>query len=125
MLIFIKQIFFYFVLFAKKIENFFIIYCLIKEDSAKMAQTSDLKNINNIEAFINLKPPVEYIEPMSPPDQEYATKKIGEFKKSSPGTLCPVGYSGYTCYAFYRNRVGKDYFVTFSGGKILCYAELQ
>jgi hypothetical protein len=90
-----------------------------------MPDANDLKNLNNIELFINTKAPVNYIEPMSPPDQEYASKKIDEFKQGPPGTFHPVGYSGYTSYAFYKNKKGKNYFVTFSSGKVLCYAELD
>ena len=90
-----------------------------------MTDSNDLRNLNNIELFINSKPPVDYIEPMSPPDQEYATKKIHEFKCGLPGTLCSVGYSGYTSYAFYKSKKGKNYFVTFSSGKVMCYAELE
>ena len=91
----------------------------------KMTDANDLRNLNNIELFISSKPPVDYIEPMSPPDQEYASKKIDEFKSGPTGSLCPVGYSGYTCYAFYKSKKGKNYFVTFSTGKVLCYAELE
>jgi hypothetical protein len=90
-----------------------------------MPDSSDLRNLNNIELFINSKPPVGYIEPMSPPDQEYASKKIDEFKCSPIGSLFPVGHSGYTCYAFYKSKKGKNYFVTFSAGRVLCYAELE
>lgn len=90
-----------------------------------MTDANDLKNLNNIELFISSKPPVDYIEPMSPPDQEYASKKIDEFKRGAPGTLCSVGYSGYTSYAFYKSKKGKNYFVTFSSGKVMCYAELE
>jgi hypothetical protein len=65
---------------------------------------------------------------MRHPDAEIhyisSSKKLKEFKASKPCTLCGVGFSGYTCYAFYKSKKGTNYFVTFSSGKVLCYAEL-
>jgi hypothetical protein len=89
-----------------------------------MSDESDFNNPEKIETFILLNNPVDAIEPMSPPDQIYASKKMKEFKESKPQTLCGVGFSGYTCYAFYKNKDDKNYFVTFSMGKVASYAEL-
>lgn len=89
-----------------------------------MSNKNDFNNPENIERFILHNKPVDMIEPMSPPDQMYASKKLKEFKASKPCTLCGVGFSGYTCYAFYKSKKGTNYFVTFSSGKVLSYAEL-
>jgi hypothetical protein len=89
-----------------------------------MSDSGDFNNPERIEKFILSNKPVDMIEPMSPPDQMYASKKLKEFKESKLCTICGVGFSGYTCYAFYKSKKGKNYFVTFSSGKVLSYAEL-
>jgi len=99
--------------------------CKIKHPQlSKMSIKNDFNNPKNIERFILYNKPVDMIEPMSPPDQINASKKLKAFKASKPGTICGVGFSGYTCYAFYKSSDEKNYFVTFSSGRVLCYTEL-
>lgn len=41
-----------------------------------MSNKNDFNNPENIERFILHNKPVDMIEPMSPPDQMYASKKV-------------------------------------------------
>jgi hypothetical protein len=72
-----------------------------------MSNKNEFNNPGNIERFILHNKPVDMIEPMSPPDQINASKKLKAFKASKPGTICGVGFSGYTCYAFYKSSDEK------------------
>jgi hypothetical protein len=80
------------------------------------------KFIDQIECFIKKNKPLDYIEPMSPNDQRYAKVMLAEFKKRKPGTLCGLGLSSYTSYAFYKSYENIDYFVVFNMGEIFSYA---
>jgi len=92
----------------------------------EMSDEQDASDFNpeTIEKFILSNKPVDVIEPMSPPHQVHASKVIEEFKSSKPQTICGIGFSGYTSYAFYKSKDEKNYFVTFSSGRVLCYTEL-
>jgi len=80
--------------------------------------------VDAIEKFIKENSPVDQLEPMSPPNQSYARRKIEELNESVPQTFIPVGMSSYTCYALYKCKRGDKYFVTYSMGQLSHYARL-
>jgi hypothetical protein len=81
------------------------------------------KNADIIEDFMKKNKPLDYVEPMSPPDQQYAYSVLQELKTSPPGTLRDLGLSSYTCYRFYKGYDNKDYFLVFSMGELVSYAK--
>jgi len=80
--------------------------------------------VDAIEKFIKENEPVEQVEPMSPPNQLYARRKMEELDESAPQKFIPVGMSSYTSYALYKCKRGEKYFVTYSMGQISHYAHL-
>lgn len=77
-----------------------------------------------IEKYMQEHPPAQYIEPMSPKDQAYATENLPTIMKTEdPGKLHPLGFSSYTSYFYYKSLTKKHYFLIFSMGELISYTE--
>jgi len=83
------------------------------------------KETDYIEDFMKKNKPLGYIEPMSPPDQEYVYSVLPQLKTTPPGTLSALGMSSYTSYKFYKGFDNRDYFLVFNMGELISYAEYK